>query len=47
MVNYDSWLTNSCAYEEFIGADEDDELEEYDYCDAHEEEWKLEGTWLK
>lgn len=49
-VDYDAWLTSSRAYEEYIGAsydNDDEEVEEYDYCDAHEDEWKAEGTWLK
>lgn len=47
-VDYDAWLNNSWDYERFIGAtDYDEEEEDYDYCDAHEDEWKAKGTWLK
>jgi len=42
-MNYDSWLNSSKAYEEFIG--EDEEETDYDYCDEHEEQWKIDGKW--
>lgn len=45
MIDYDAWLSKGSDYEKFIGADEDEDSEERDYCDEHEEEWKLEGKW--
>ena len=46
-VDYDSWLNSSKAYEEYSGADvyDDEDADEYDYCDANEDKWKSEGTW--
>lgn len=47
--DYDSWLTSPTAAEErYYGyADEEEENDDYDYCDEHEEEWKLNGKWYK
>lgn len=45
MINYDSWKTSPNKWEEeYFGYSEEEESE-FDYCDAHEEEWKINGDW--
>ena len=46
--DYDAWLTSPTAAEErYYGYADEEAEDDYDYCDAHEDEWKAEGTWLK
>lgn len=46
--DYDAWLTSPTDWEEkYYGYADEEEEDDYDYCDAHEDEWKAEGTWLK
>ena len=46
--DYDSWLTSPTADEErYYGYADEEEEDDYDYCDAHEEEWKESGKWYR
>lgn len=46
--DYDAWLTSPTADEErYYGYADEEEDDDYDYCDAHEEELKISGKWGK
>ena len=45
-VDYDTWLTSPSRDEEiYYGYADEVEEDDYDECDAHEEEYKLSGRW--